>query len=145
MAALQAEAAAFVEVCETLAEKKQYELQAMAGKPVSIIRCNSARDYWRIYEKGVEVGNGTEEERRAFWELLNTWDEVDKDLKEEQVRLSSKTHSVHLPDCGHNVQLVRPDVVAEEIRWVLENAVNNDEGAALHLLAEQRYSSPGRA
>jgi hypothetical protein len=129
--ATQAEAAAFVEVCETLAEKKQYERQAMAKKPVSIIRCESARDYQRLYEKGVEIGNGTEEERRAFRELLNMWDEVDKDLAEEQLRLSSKTHFVHIPDCGHNVQLVRPDVVADEIKWVLRNVVSGKGSASI--------------
>jgi pimeloyl-ACP methyl ester carboxylesterase len=120
----QAEADGFVGVCQTLAEKKQYERQAMGSKPVSVIRCNSARDYWKIYEKGVDMGNGTEEERRAFRELLRTWDEIDKDLKEEQVRLSSNSHYIHIPDCGHNIQLIRPDVLAEEIRWVLQNLEN---------------------
>ncbi|PGH12814.1 hypothetical protein AJ79_04038 [Helicocarpus griseus UAMH5409] len=124
MAASQAEADSFVEVCETLGEKKQFDRQAMGDRPVSVIRCNSARDYERLYVKGVEVGNGTEEERRAFRGLLDKWDEIDRELKEEQLRLSSKCRFVHVADCGHNVQLVRPDVIAEEIRWVFRNRVS---------------------
>ncbi|KKZ68390.1 hypothetical protein EMCG_00159 [[Emmonsia] crescens] len=120
-AALQAEADSFMEVCETLAEKRQFERQAMGDRPVSIIRCNGARDYERLYAQGVEVGNGTEEQRKAFRDLLDTWDGIDRELKEEQLQLSSKCHFVHVADCGHNVQLVRPDVIAEEIQWVLDN------------------------
>ncbi|OJD12395.1 hypothetical protein AJ78_07003 [Emergomyces pasteurianus Ep9510] len=121
MAALQAEADSFIEVCETLGAKRQFERQAMGGRPVSIIRCNGARDYGRLFAKGVEVGNGTEEQRKAFRDLLDIWDDIDRELKEEQLRLSSMCHFVHIPDCGHNVQLVRPDVIAQEIQWVLAN------------------------
>jgi len=114
------EAGAYVEVCETLGEKGQMEKEVLGARPLSVIRCNSKRDYERIYEKGVEAGNGSEEQREAFRKLLDTWEEADRDLKEEQLRLSSNSRLVYLPDCGHNVQLVRPDVVADEIRWVVE-------------------------
>jgi pimeloyl-ACP methyl ester carboxylesterase len=116
--AAQAEAAAFVEVCETLKSKEQYRMQALGDNPLSVIRCNSARDYERIYEKGVEVGNGTEEQRVAFRRLLDGWENFDREIKEELLQLSSETRLLYIPDCGHNVHLVRPDVVAEEIRWV---------------------------
>lgn len=120
VAAAQAEADSSVEVCRTLAEKRQFQHQAMGDRPVSVIRCNGARDYERIYDKGVETGNGTAQQRRAFRELLDRWDSIDRELKEEQLKLSSNTKLVYLPDCGHNVHLIRPDVVAEEIEWVLK-------------------------
>ena len=116
--AAQAEAAAFVEVCETLGAKEQYRKRALGDKPLSVIRCNSAREYERIYQKGVELGNGTEEQRNSFRRLLNQWEKFDREIKEEQLQLSSNTRLIYLPDCGHYVHLVRPDVVAEEIRWV---------------------------
>lgn len=118
--AAQAEADSYVEVCRTLAEKKQFENRVLGERPLSVIWCNGARDYERIYEKGVEVGNGTPLQRKAFRELLDRWEVIDKELKEEQLQLSLNTHFVHLSDCGHNVHLVRPDIVADEIRWVLE-------------------------
>ncbi|PGH23495.1 hypothetical protein AJ80_02449 [Polytolypa hystricis UAMH7299] len=128
--AAQAEADAFIEVCEGLAAKKQFERCAMGDRPVNIIRCNSARDFERIYEKGVEVGNGTEAQRRAFRELLMSWDDVDRKLKEEQCRLSTNCHLVHVPDCGHHVHLVRPDVVADEVKWVI-NSVREQARSSL--------------
>lgn len=96
---------------------------------MSVIRCNGARDYERIYEKGVEVGNGSVQQRQAFRELLDRWGSLDQELKEEQLQLSSNSKMVHLPDCGHNVHLIRPDVVAEQIEWVLEqwHSPNRDD------------------
>ncbi|KAL3469339.1 Alpha/Beta hydrolase protein [Aspergillus californicus] len=116
--AAEAEAASFREVCETLRVKEQYRRGALGEKPLSVIRANSPRDYERIYEAGVEAGNGSEGQRRAFRELLDRWEGIDRELQEEQLLLSSTTHFVRLQDCGHNVHLVRPDVIAEEIRWV---------------------------
>ncbi len=123
MEALKAEAGAFVEVCETLGKKKQFEGQIMGERPVCVIRANSARDFWRIWEEGVRVGNGTVEQQAAFRELLGRWDEVDEELQMEQLRLSKRTRYVRVEGCGHNVQLVRPDVVADGVQWVLRNLV----------------------
>ncbi|KAJ5091542.1 hypothetical protein NUU61_006412 [Penicillium alfredii] len=120
--AAQAEADSFVEVCRALGEKLQYQRRVMGNKPLGVIRGNSARDYERIYHAGVEVGNGTEEQRKAFRELLDRWESIDRVLMEEQLQLSSNTHLVHVPDCGHHVHLVRPEIVAAEIKWVLGRA-----------------------
>lgn len=120
----EAEAAAYVEVCKALGEKEQYQKRAMSEKPLSVIRCNSARDYQRVYEKGVEAGNGTEEQREAFHQLLNLWDETDREMKEEQLQLSSRSRLMYVPECGHHVHLVRPDVVAEEIQWVRDQTLD---------------------
>jgi hypothetical protein len=115
----EAEANSAAEVCQTLGEKKQFERQALGDKPLSVILCKSVTEYERIFEKGVEAGNGTKVQQRTFRKLLDGWEVAARRLSEEQLRLSSRTHFVYLPDCGHNVHLIRPDVVAEEIRWVL--------------------------
>lgn len=131
-AAAQVEVDSYVGVCHTLADKKQFHNRAMGNRPVSVIRCNGARDYERIYEKGVEVGNGTPQQQRAFRDLLDRWEAIDRELKEEQLQLSTTTHLVHIPDCGHNVHLIRPDIVAGEIRWVLDQ-LRSPRGDALKL------------
>ncbi|KAJ5833830.1 hypothetical protein N7474_002141 [Penicillium riverlandense] len=118
-AALQ-ETSSLVEVCQTLAEKNQFQRRAMGSRPLGVIRCNSASEYERVYATGVAMGNGTPEQQGAFRDLLDRWEGIDQELTEEQLRLSSRTHLVRIPDCGHNVHLVRPDVVAAEIRWVLD-------------------------
>ncbi|KAJ6075838.1 hypothetical protein N7499_007819 [Penicillium canescens] len=122
----EAEANSAVEVCQTLGEKKQFERQALGDKPLSVILCKSVTEYERIFEKGVEAGNGTTAQQRTFRKLLDGWEVAARTLSEEQLRLSSRTHFVYLPDCGHNVHLIRPDVVAEEIRWVLDMVRGRD-------------------
>src|SRR4051812_2512641 len=66
------EASGYREVSRTLAEKRQLERgpEVMGDKPLSVIICNSAGDYWRVYEEGVRVGNGTDEERRKAKSML---------------------------------------------------------------------------
>ncbi|KKK13540.1 hypothetical protein ARAM_001713 [Aspergillus rambellii] len=127
MAATRAEAATYIDVCETLKAKEQYRNKALGSKPLSVICANSAQDYERIYEKGVEAGNGTQEQRRAFHELLDRWDTTNRMLQEEQLQLSSNAHLIPIPDCGHNVHLVRPDVLADEIRWVWEKILETSD------------------
>jgi pimeloyl-ACP methyl ester carboxylesterase len=107
------------QMLRTLAEKRQLEKRAFGNRPLSVVRGNTVRDYERIYAAGVEAGNGTEAQRKAFRELLNGWDTGAAFCSLEQLRLSSRTRYVHILDCGHYVGLVRPDVVAEEVRWVL--------------------------
>lgn len=51
------------------------------------------------------------------------WAEEDERLKRAQLRLSSNARYVRVGDCGHNVVRDRPDVVAEEVKWVLDNVV----------------------
>ncbi|EAW12341.1 alpha/beta fold hydrolase [Aspergillus clavatus NRRL 1] len=84
----QAETKARDEVCATLGEKEQYRTQALGDRPLSVIRCHGSLDYGRVYEKGVEAGNGTAAQRRALRELLHGWDELDREMQEAQLQLS---------------------------------------------------------
>ncbi|KAL4916740.1 Alpha/Beta hydrolase protein [Aspergillus aurantiobrunneus] len=122
--AAQAEASSFVEVCETLKTKEQFRDRALGDRPLSVIHANSARDYERIYEKGVEAGNGTVQQRREFRELLDRWEDIDRGLQEEQLLLSETTHYVRLEDCRHNVHLVRPEVIVQEVQWVRDKIIH---------------------
>lgn len=115
------EVSAYVEVCETLGAKKQIERRVLGDKPLTVIRSCGRKDFEGVYNAGVEAGNGTSEQRRAFHELLQKWDDMDRELKEEQLKLSRNSRMVFLPDCGHNVQLLRPDVVASEIQLMMDS------------------------
>ncbi|KAJ5771316.1 uncharacterized protein N7511_003367 [Penicillium nucicola] len=120
------EPASVVEVCQALREKRQYERQALGDKPLSVVLCKSITEYERIYEKGIEAGNGTQEQQMAFRKTLDGWDAAAREMAEDQLQLSSKTRFVYLPDCGHHIHLIRPEIIAEEIRWVLRMAQNKD-------------------
>ncbi|KAL2812975.1 putative alpha/beta hydrolase [Aspergillus granulosus] len=121
------EAGSFVEVCETLRAKEQLKHQVLGDRPLVVIRANGVRDYERIYEAGVAAGNGTAEQQGAFRELLDRWEGIDKEVQEGQLGLSCVKRLVRLEDCGHNVHLVRPDIVAQEVRWVLERVKANED------------------
>ncbi|PWY68568.1 putative alpha/beta hydrolase [Aspergillus sclerotioniger CBS 115572] len=110
-------------VCQTLGEKQQYRTKALGDRPLSIIRCRGSLDYQKVYEKGVEAGNGSERQREAFRRLLERWDDLDQVMQEEQLGLSGRSRMVYLGDCGHQVHLVRPDVVAQEVKWVFNESV----------------------
>ncbi|MCJ1245873.1 hypothetical protein MMC30_003077 [Trapelia coarctata] len=101
-----------------LAAKQQFQKQAFGHRPLSVVRCNSARDYQTVYEKGVEMGNGTEAERRGARRFVETWELFDDELREAQCRLSGQKRYVRVGDCGHDVAIRRPEVVVEEVRWV---------------------------
>ncbi|KAL3493904.1 Alpha/Beta hydrolase protein [Aspergillus germanicus] len=128
-----AEANSFVEVCETLREKNQVRNQALGDRPLVVIRANGVRDYERIYEAGVKAGYGSPEQQRAFRDLLDRWEGIDREVQEGQLGLSRVNKLVRIEDCGHNVHIVRPDVVVEGVRWVLEriaqgSAIEESEG-----------------
>lgn len=117
--AVQAEAAAYEEVCRQLGKKQQFKNRILGHRPLSVIKCQSSQDYERIYEAGLDAGNGTDEQRNEFRYLLENWDNWSTELQREQMQLSSHARWVEVPHCGHNVNLIRPDVIVQEVKWVL--------------------------
>ncbi|TVY33758.1 hypothetical protein LOCC1_G008677 [Lachnellula occidentalis] len=103
-----------------LAAKKQFESQVLGDRPISVIRGNAPGDLQRMYDAGVAAGNGTEEDRRLFREYLELADRKDHLWQEELLRLSRFGRFVR-SSSGHNVHMVEPELVAEEIKWVWDH------------------------
>lgn len=105
---------------ETLSEfeEQQYRKQILGKRPLSIIRANSLLAKQRELEQASAKGSVPNPE--ATNAMLQQWDAEDERLKKEQLKLSSNTRYVHVPDCGHNIVRDRPDIVAAEVKWVLE-------------------------
>ena len=104
-----------------LAAKKQFERQPLGDSPISVIEGNSLRDWQRIYDAGVAVGNGTEEERSLYRDYIANWGGKTHAWLEENLKLSSFGRMRSTTKSGHNVQLVEPELIAEEIRWVWDH------------------------
>jgi pimeloyl-ACP methyl ester carboxylesterase len=102
-----------------LAAKKHFEKKILRDRPISVIRANTPRDFQKLYDAGVALGNGSEEDRKKFRDFLVTFTEDDKKHQEEILTLSTVSHYVRATS-GHNAQMVHPDLIAEEIRWVLD-------------------------
>jgi len=91
----------------------------LGNTPVSVVKGSSMRDFARRYNAGVEAGNGTEDEREAFDQILLTWEEEDSRLQMESLTLSSRVQLLHAGESGHSVHMTQPEVVAKGVKWVL--------------------------
>jgi pimeloyl-ACP methyl ester carboxylesterase len=112
-------------------ERSQYQRQILGSRPLSVIRGNSLIDKYKALQADESSGNpsATLEAQRK---LLEQWDAEDERLKKAQLALSRNHRYVHVPCCGHNVIRDRPDVVSDEVRWVME-----------HLSSGSSNKSPG--
>lgn len=101
---------------------EQYQRRVLGDCPLSVIRGESAFSALRRggeeEEEDVRVPN---EQRRVRDGMLEAMGIADERLKREQLKLSRNSRFRNVPDCGHNVHLTHPDVVVEEIKWVLSN------------------------
>ncbi|KAJ5744044.1 hypothetical protein N7533_008914 [Penicillium manginii] len=103
-----------------LVSKKQLERLPLRNYPVSVIIANTPGDFQKMYDFGVAAGNGTEEERALFRKYLDRWREMNEDWQRELLKLSCLNRSVRLC-CSHNVQLVQPQSIVQEIRWAMDS------------------------
>lgn len=90
-------------------DQEQYRKRALGNKPLSVIHADS------LYDKREAVTSA------AGLELLRKWAEEDERLKKAQLRLSSNARYVRVDRCGHDVVRHKPDIVSEEVKWVLGN------------------------
>ncbi|PLB53600.1 putative alpha/beta hydrolase [Aspergillus steynii IBT 23096] len=123
----QEEAAAVHEICETLGRKDQYRRHILGMKPLAVVRARSSLDYERIYAAGVAAGHGTDAQRTTFRQLLDRWDSVDGAMQKAQLQLSSTHRFIDVPDCGHHVHLIRPELVATQVQWVLDGILSSNQ------------------
>jgi hypothetical protein len=87
-----------------LAVKKHFEKEILGNRPISVIRADALRDFQRLYDAGVTLGNGTEEEREKSREFLVSFAVDDQKNQEEILTLSTISCYVRATS-GHNVQV----------------------------------------
>lgn len=104
-------------------EQALWSRTLLDDRPLSVIRGNSLIANWKQLESA-EATAQTEfakEELKQKRKMLESCDLEDERLKKAQLRMSRNTRYVHLPDCGHGVIRDRPDIVLQELQWVMEN------------------------
>ncbi|KAF2876752.1 Alpha/Beta hydrolase protein [Massariosphaeria phaeospora] len=112
---------AYVPSFETLQKKGLENLQPLLGNnPVYVVGGMRSRDWSRLYEAGIEKGNGTKEQRSHASEMIRTADEKSHGLMKEHLDLSTKRKLVFARESGHFVQLTQPDFVVDGVSWVLD-------------------------
>jgi pimeloyl-ACP methyl ester carboxylesterase len=94
----------------------------LGNRPICVVKGNSNTDYEKLYHAGVATGNGTEEQRARYRNMLRTWEEKDTGLQKQFLQLSTNGHFIQAPKTsGHNVQLTDPQFIADGVRWTLEH------------------------
>ncbi|KAF1943583.1 hypothetical protein EJ02DRAFT_464923 [Clathrospora elynae] len=56
-----------------LALHRQLDGKGFGQRPLTVVQCNMAADYQFLYDEVVKLGNGSEEERRAARNFIETW------------------------------------------------------------------------
>ncbi|KUJ17237.1 alpha/beta-hydrolase [Mollisia scopiformis] len=108
---------------ESLTEKKGSSVDMLRHIPVSVVKGENGRGLRMLYDALIERGHGTEEDREKFKGFLETFDEKDVELQSEIGKLSSKGRYVEARKSGHDVQLTEPEVIVEEVKWVVAQFV----------------------
>ena len=104
-------------VWDSKIEQRQNSRQALGSRPLSVIRGNSLITKFKELESLESDGKTLDARRKT----LEQWDKEDTRLKRAQLALSKNHRYIHLPDCGHGVVRERPDVVIEQVEWVMQN------------------------
>ena len=91
-------------------EKKQYRRQILGRRPLCVIRANNLIGKWEEYERSLASASNEQQRLGLSKErqLLEAWDKEDERLKMQQLKLSSVSQYVHVPDCGHHIIRDKP-------------------------------------
>jgi hypothetical protein len=107
-----------------LEEKKQlHRSPPMKGnRPVCVIKGDIKVDFEMMFQRGLEMGNGSQEERDRYRRILDGWDDKDRELQKGVLGLSSVGKFIEVKGSGHFVNLTEPQSIVEGVRWVLERS-----------------------
>jgi pimeloyl-ACP methyl ester carboxylesterase len=118
------EAKGYIDSGAVLAAKRHFDMKdppLLGSSPVSVIKGRTYRDFKMMLEAGTRAGSGTEEERRKFREMIETYDKLDEKWQKGLLGLSRRSRWARAGKSGHNIHLTEPEVIVEEVKWVLEN------------------------
>ncbi|KUJ07039.1 alpha/beta-hydrolase, partial [Mollisia scopiformis] len=99
--------------------KKVKGKQLLGDGRLSVIFANESVDLSKVYEWGIKNGSGTPEAREALRKRLEDMAEVDEQGQRAHLSLSSQSRFVYAEGEArtHNLQIVKPQLIADEARW----------------------------
>ena len=105
---------------DALAVHRQYERLVLGKYPVSVVKGNTIQDIRKIGDAAIKRGNGTKEQQEEALKIFETFDEKEEKLQRDQLRLSSNSRFVYATKSGHSVHYTEPELIATEIKWILD-------------------------
>jgi pimeloyl-ACP methyl ester carboxylesterase len=119
VAAEEAEIASYRKSADILHRKGQLEKQILGKAPVSVIKGHNDLEFG-IFLRVAELGDlGTEEHRTIVRDWVSK-PEREVKLQQDQLKLSSRGRLVYANKSGHDVEITEPEIVTEEVRWILK-------------------------
>lgn len=107
--------------------------QLLAEERLSVVFCDESNDFRKVYDFALERGIGTEEAREELRHRLEDMSIVDEWAMRGHMALSSNSRFLEAEGKAktHNVHLVAPELVSQEIEWVCEQpgaSEDNEDG-----------------
>ncbi|KAK6436826.1 hypothetical protein LTR95_006983 [Oleoguttula sp. CCFEE 5521] len=101
--------------------------QALGNGRLCVIWCDEAQDFRKVHEHGVRHGHGTVDELETVRAHLETMSIDEEAAQRTQLALSSAARFVRAGGVRstHNVHMVDPGWVAQQIRWVYNGVESN--------------------
>lgn len=125
-------------------EEEQYRRQILGDAPLSVVRGNTLRRKQDEWVKAAALARtpAQREQLEPQRLMLEQWEAEDERLKRKQLGLSRRSRFAQVKDVGHHVIRERPDVVAEEVKWVMAE-IEGSGGAAAVSAGNAAAQRPG--
>jgi hypothetical protein len=98
---------------------RQLDFQVLGHRPLTVVQCNTVRDFQMLYDEGVRLGDGSEEEREAARGFIERWGALHGQIARAQRGLGKDVLFRYFGEWGHDLPVRRPGVVVEEVRGLL--------------------------
>ncbi|PYI12942.1 hypothetical protein BO99DRAFT_78382 [Aspergillus violaceofuscus CBS 115571] len=112
-----------------LLREQQFARQVLGNAPLSVICADFTKDFRLIYEAGVQMGNGTSEEREQCTRFFEQGQLFNDELRAGELRLSGYNRFKKVLDEGHSLPVTRPEILVDEVQWVVD--MLHERGLAL--------------
>lgn len=102
-----------------LGRRMQIDRKAMGDTPLVLLRSNMPADWRRLFEEGVKLGGGTEEERREAERWVEAAEMYCAQVQKVQMELSTNAEYVVFGDVGHDFPIRSPARTAGVVERLL--------------------------
>ncbi|KAI9929583.1 hypothetical protein MW887_001057 [Aspergillus wentii] len=111
----------YIDSCKELGTKKQLNRNPplLGNHPVVVLMGNAASDHWKVYNAGIAIGNGTEQERADYRQKMEEYPVLDEKFQRETLSLSTRSVFRWAVNSGHWVHVTEPERIVDEVISVL--------------------------
>jgi pimeloyl-ACP methyl ester carboxylesterase len=106
---------------------RQLDHHSFGNRPLTVVQCEMVSDYRLLYDEGVRLGDGTEQEREEARAFIERWGALHGQIARTQTDLSKDVRFVYFREWGHDLVIRKPVIVVSEVRGLLERMSSGEE------------------